>query len=314
MNLNVNDKHLHRLIAEITPEKLNKEIRRIEYIGGGSFGKVYGVSMADGTKIAVKAFREKGALQKESGQLGVLSMHTKVQMPEVLFVYEGNESALMGMTFIDGKNVLNPLFIFKSRRQKEKFSNDVADAMLEWHSVKAEKYGYTDNPQYDSWKDFYIEEKQKPILDGLSSLADKGKYSKKNLALLKAATKIYNSLPDESQAPVLIHGDLNIMNIMADPKTLELIGIIDPIGSIYADKEYDLFQLRNMWGDAFGLYNTYKLKSNLSEYVDFRIAYYGAMNEASCRLGGGLIMPLWEILCNNRLKKEMKKIRRRCDL
>ncbi len=64
-----------------------------------------------------------------------------------------------------------------------------------------------------------------------------------------------------------------------------------------------------MWGDCFGLYDTYKRKYQLSKYADFRVAYYGAMNEASCRLSGGLIMPLWEVLCNNRLKKEMKKLK-----
>lgn len=37
------------------------------------------------------------------------------------------------------------------------------------------------------------------------------------------------------------------MNIMADPKTLKLTAFIDPCTSIWADREYDLFQLRNMW-------------------------------------------------------------------
>ena len=48
---------------------------------------------------------------------------------------------------------------------------------------------------------------------------------------------------------------------------------------------------------------------NVAVYADFKIAYYGAMNEASCRLSGGLIMPLWDVLWNNRLKKEMKKLK-----
>ncbi|MBO5433048.1 MAG: phosphotransferase, partial [Clostridia bacterium] len=71
---------------------------------------------------------------------------------------------------------------------------------------------------------------------------------------------IFYSLPEEKTNPVLIHGDLNIMNIMADPKTLELTAFIDPCGSLWSDREYDLFQLRNMWGDAYGLYETYKHK------------------------------------------------------
>lgn len=309
MKLNVNEKHLRKLIAEVVPKELKTEVSELDFIGGGSNGKVYKVLTADGRKIAVKAFREKGAQQKESNQLILLSENTHIRMPEVLFLYDDGESALMGMTFIDGRNVLNPLFVLKSKAQKKKFADDVVSAMLEWHSVKGKKYGDLNNPQYESWKEYYINEKQKPWLNGLSELADKGRYGRKNLGLLMSATDIFNSLPDEAEAPVLIHGDLNIMNIMANPKNLKLIGIIDPSGSIWADREYDLFQLRNMWGDCFGLYERYKLLYNHSEYTDFRIAYYGAMNEAAQRLGNGLIMPLWEILCNNRLKKEMKKLR-----
>ncbi len=306
MNLNVSDKHLNVLIKKVVAEKLETTVTKLKFIGGGSNGKVYSVMTDDNRKFAVKAFRIKGAMQRESNQMIMLREHTKTQMPEVLFLYEDSETALMGMSFIEGKNVLNPLFVFKSKAKKEMFANAVIDTMLEWHSVTAEKFGDMTNPLYDNWREYYINEKQKPFLEGLSKLADNGKFSKKNLTLLKEATEIFNNLPDESGKPVLIHGDLNIMNIMADPKSLELIGIIDPSGSIYTDREYDLFQLRNMWGDFFGLYDTYKRKYQLSKYADFRVAYYGAMNEASCRLSGGLIMPLWEVLWNNKLKKEMK--------
>lgn len=310
MNLNVSEKHLGNLIPTVVFDKLGAKVSTFGFIGGGSNGKVYRIITEKGEKFAVKAFRIQGAMQKESNQMIMLSKHTKTKMPEVLFCYEDNETALMGMTFIDGKNVLNPLFVLKSKSQKEKFADDVINTMLEWHSVTAEKFGDMENPMYDSWRDYYVTEKQKPFLEGLSSLADKGKFSKKSLALLKEATEIYNSIPAEEDKPVLIHGDLNIMNIMADPKTLKLMGIIDPSGSIYTNREYDLFQLHNMWGDVFGLYETYKRKYKLSEFADFRVAYYAAMNEASCRLGGGLIFPLWEVLCNIRLKKEMKKMKK----
>ena len=152
-------------------------------------------------------------------------------------------------------------------------------------------------------------EKQIPWLEGLEKLSDNGGFSRKKLNLLKEASEIFNCVVPADSTPVLIHGDLNIMNIMADVKTFNLIAFIDPCGSIWADREYDLFQFRNMWGDAYGLYETYKQKYKLSEYADFRVAYYGAMLEASMRLKGGHIVPLWEDLDFARLKKEMKKLK-----
>ncbi len=307
--LDISDKHLLPVFPKIVFEKLNKKADKIKFIGGGSFGRVYKAVLSDGKTIAIKAYRVQGSQHEEAQQLNILSENTTVKMPEVLFTYEDAETAVLAMTFVEGQNVLNPIFLLKSKSRKQKFADDVVSGMLQWHSITNEKFGSLSNPSYDSWYEYYKKEKQEPWLTALKDLSEKGKFSKKKLQLLSEATELFNKLPEEKMKAVLIHSDLNIMNIMADPKTLKLTSFIDPCTCMWADREYDLFQLRNMWGDAYGLYETYKQEYKLSEYADFRVAYYGAMNEASCRLGGGLIMPLWEVLCNNRLKKEMKKLK-----
>ncbi len=306
------NKRILPIIPELVLKNLNKNVSNIKFIGGGSYGRVYKTVLSDGEAIAVKAYRIQGSQYEEAEQLKLLSENTSVKMPEVLFTYEDEETAILAMSFVEGQNVLNPLFLLKSKGQKQEFAEDVVSGMLQWHSVTNDRFGSLSNPQYDTWLEYYKKVKQEPWLAGLSELTQKGKFSRKSLKLLCDATEVFNNLPAEQSESTLIHSDLNIMNIMADPKTLKLTAFIDPCGSIWADKEYDLFQLRNMWGDAFGLYETYKQKCQLSEYADFRVAYYGAMNEAHCRLGGGLIFPLWEILCNNRLKKEMKKLKEIC--
>ena len=308
--LDNSDKHLMSLLPGVISEKLNKKAVNFKFIGGGSYGRVYKAVLSGGEVIAVKGYKLPGMCAEEAHQLELLSKNTSVKMPEVLFTYEDDNTAVLAMSFVEGQNVLNPLFLLKSRAQKQRFADEVISGMLEWHSVKNDKFGSLSNPVYDRWYDFYKTERQEPWLKALKELSDKGKFSKKKMNLLFEATEIFNKLPEEGSEPVLIHADLNIMNIMADPKTLKLIAFIDPCGSMWADREYDLFQFRNMWGDAYGLYETYKRRCGASKYTDFRVAYYGAMLEASMRLKGGHIVPLWEDLNFARLKKEMKKIRK----
>ncbi|MBE6775135.1 MAG: hypothetical protein E7543_02985 [Ruminococcaceae bacterium] len=308
--LDNSDRHLLPLLPEIVYEKLGTRVRELKFIGGGSFGRVYRAVLSDGRKIALKAYRVQGSQEKEAEQLTVLSENTAVKMPEVLFTYEDESVALLAMTFVEGENALNPAFLLKSKRKKEAFASEVIDGMLGWHSVKGERFGSLSQPAYESWYEYYRKEKQEPWLKALGELCEKGKFSRKRLGLLQEATEIFNSLPEKECEPVLIHADLNIMNIMADSKSFALTAFIDPCGSMWADREYDLFQLRNMWGDAYGLYKTYKKKYPLDEYADFRVAYYASMHEASMRLSGGIAITLWEDLNNMRLKKEMKKIRK----
>ena len=306
--LDNSDKHLLSILPDIIFEKLNKKAVEFKFIGGGSYGRVYKTVLNDGEIIAIKGYKLQEMHREEAFQLDFLSKNTSVKMPEVLFTYEDDDTAILAMSFVEGQNVLMPNFLLKSKEQKQKFADEVISGMLEWHNVTNDKFGSLSNPVYDSWYEYYQKEKQTPWLDGLKELADKGKFSNKKMNLLYEATEFFNNLPQEKTKPVLIHADLNIMNIMADPKTFELVAFIDPCGSIWADREYDLFQLRNMWGDAYGLYETYKRRNKTSEFTDFRVAYYGAMLEASMRLKGGHIVPLWEDLNFARLKKEMKKV------
>lgn len=307
--LDNSDKHLSSILPNIISEKLNKKLESFKFIGGGSYGRVYKTLISDGEIIAVKGYKLQEMQHEEAQQLKFLYEHTSVKMPEVLFTYEDDDTAILAMSFVEGQNVLNPLFLIKSKSQKQRFADEVISGMLEWHSVTNDKFGSLSNPVYDSWYEYYKTERQEPWLKALKELSDNEKFSKKKMKLLFEATEIFNNLPQENTKPVLIHADLNIMNIMADPKTLKLIAFIDPCGSIWADREYDLFQLRNMWGDAYGLYETYKRKCETSEFTDFRVAYYGAMLEASMRLKGGHIVPLWEDLNFARLKKEIKKLK-----
>lgn len=305
--MNLDKKFLTEYIPKIAKEKLGAEIKDLKFIGGGSFGKVFKGGKPDGETLIFKAYFVSGMEEAEANQLRLLSEATTVPMPKVFFTYKDEEIALMCMSFIKGKNALDPSFLLKSKKQKNAFADAVTEGMLQWHSVKGEKYGYTDNAVYDSWKEFYIEEKAKKDLEGLKKLMDEGNFSKKSYKLLTDAFELYKKIADEPDCPVLIHGDLNIMNIMADEKTMALTGFIDPCGSMWADREYDLFQLRNMWGDAYGVYKTYKSKYPVSEHCDFKVAFYGALHEYSMRLKGGLVIPVWEIENSLRLKKAMKK-------
>lgn len=306
--LDNSDKYLLSILPQIIFKNTKEKAENIKFIGGGSYGRVYKVKLSGGTSIAVKAYRIQDSQFEEASQLRMLSKNTSVKMPEVIFTYKDENTAILAMTFVEGKNVLNPLFLFKSKKQKQFFADEVVTGMLQWHSVTGEKFGSLSNPAYDCWYEYYKTVNQEPWLKSLAKLSEEGKFSKKKLQLLYKASEIFNKLPQEDTTPVLIHSDLNIMNIMAAPKTFKLTAFIDPCNSMWADREYDLFQLRNMWGDAYGLYKTYKQKYRLSKYADFRVAYYGAMLEASMRFKCGHILPIWEDLTMRRLKKEMKKL------
>ncbi len=305
--MELNHKFLTNILPEIAEKNLQCKISGLKFIGGGSFGKVYKCTKADGETVILKAYFVNGMEKTEAEQLDILGANTRVKMPKVYFTYNDDNVALLCMSFIEGKNVLDTSFLLKSNALKQSFANEVIDGMSDWHRVSGDKFGYLGNASYDSWNEFYIAEKAERDLNALKKLAEGGKFSRKNYNLLCRGLDIFKEINAEPEKPVLIHGDLNIMNIMADPDTMKLTGFIDPCGTMWADPEYDLFQFLNMWGNAYKLYDTYKSKHNVTEHCDFKVAFYGALHENSMRLKGGITVPVWEIQNNLRLKNAMKK-------
>lgn len=107
-------------------------------------------------------------------------------------------------------------------------------------------------------------------------------------------------------AASLIHGDLNVMNVLAD-KNLKPTAIIDPLESRWADKEYDLFQLRNLTGDRFSLYETYKKNYPVSEKVDLKTAFYGLYHEVYAYISSETKVNLILMPLIRRMHQELKK-------
>lgn len=301
------NKALIDMLPGIVRENLNTEISDVRFIGGGSFGKVFSCNSEMLGEMALKIYRVQGMQHREADHLRLLSNVSGINVPKVHLVYESKNIALMAMSFIEGENVLDPIFLLKSKHMKKQFAESTVDWLLKIHSVKGKKYGFTAEGECESWLEFFRKNVVEPQMNGLKELMEKGKYNHKSYKLLEEATRLFFDIANEPDNPVLIHSDLNIMNIMADKSDLSLTGFIDPGKMIWADREYDLFQFLNMWGNCYGLYDTYKERFKLSEHCDFKVAYYAALNEASCRLAGGLIMPVWEFQCNRRLIRAMKK-------
>lgn len=306
--LSLDKKQLSARLPQIARQYLNEGVKELRYLGGGSYGRAFRVRLAGGEPVVLKAYRLQGLQEREAFQLRLLAGHTRVNMPRVLFTHSDEDTAVLGMSLIGGKNVLNPQFLFKSKGLRAVFAKDVVDGVLDLHSARGESYGDVQQPSHHTrWLEYYRENKVEEALTGLKKLVEEGRFSAKQYDTIQRGTECFERFAEEPEHPVLIHGDLNIMNLMADPKTFRLTGFIDPCDTMWADREYDLFQLQNMWGNRFGLYELYQSKCKLSPHCDLKIAYYGAVNEGLAYLHSGVKFEPWHRLWDSRLRAQIKR-------
>ena len=298
-------------VNTVISEHYTCKISNIKYVGGGSFGYVYMVEIPVAPyKLIVKACRLSGMYRCEANALRTLGDDTLIHIPTVYFTFEANDDIPMDFIveeFIEGTDCFTDFKkIFLSKRKKQRFADDIADTLAHWHSITNDKFGTLDNPEYDNWLDFY-----KPFAEDILNTAVKmykdGKINKKTINTMLVVWNNFDYIFSEPiEHASLIHGDLNVMNVMSD-SNLNITAIIDPLECKWADKEFDLFQLSNLTGDFFNLYNTYKAKYPVSKNVDLKCAFYAVYHEIYCFISSGSHTEIILKKAVNRLIKELKK-------
>ena len=295
---------------EIVKEQVGQAVAKIKYLGGGSFGLAYCVTFVDGRKIVVKFLRATDMLEKEVFDLRELSSHCPIKIPKVLFVRKADDTIPIdcyGMDMIDGKSALMSFgMLFWTKRKKKDFADKVTTALHEIHCQKNDKFGDTMRPDCESWLDYYKPFAQ-AVLDKAEEMYNEKTLSKKIIFAMRAAWDKFDVIfSEEVKEACLIHGDLNVANIMVDKKQ-GLCGFIDPLNSTYADREYDLFQFDNMTGKKFYLRDTYISKYGASKYCDAKCAFYGLWNEVYCYIKSGMLVG---IIMNPLIKNMYKQLAR----
>lgn len=297
--------------ALLAKEHFGREVKSCRYLGGGSFGMAYGLTLdGEAKKVVIKICKAEDMHLQEAFDLKTLKSFSPVPVPEVFFTHSRTEKIpfnALCMEFIEGRDGFTcPSLLFKSRRKKAAFAENVTDALLEIHSHTSEKFGLARNPQYDSWLDYYRPFAEKVLADA-RALNKNGKFEGKILALLEKSFAHFDYIFSEPvKEACFIHGDINVMNIMAEPKNFEIAAFIDPLNSLYADREYELFQLQNLTGNFYHLYETYKSKYPVSEKCDLKCAFYGLFNEAAVYIRTGAKVDFIMNAVMRRMKKQMK--------
>lgn len=279
----------------VVKQKLGKSAVKVSYMGGGSFGRAVSVQCNDGQKLVVKFLRAKDMMVKEAHDLKLLAEYSTVRLPAVLFTRHSDEKIPVdcyGMEQIEGKTSLFALgMLLISKKRRKEFADKVTTALHAIHSCKNNKFGDTMNADCDSWLDYY-----RPFAAEVLRKAEEyfaaGKLEEKIIFAMRAAWKKFDIIfSEEVKDACLIHGDLNVGNIMVG-KGYKITGFIDPLNSAYADREYDLFQFDNLTGKRFFLRETYIKKYGASRYCMQKLAFYGLWNEVYCYIKSGVLVNL----------------------
>ena len=281
------------------------DVVKIKCLGGGSFGMAYLVKTSN-DEFVIKFLRATDMLDNEIASLDILSKNCPIPFPKVLYARKADNNIpldLYAMTKVAGKNAFYSFgFLLASKKKRMQFADDVTTALHQIHEVKNDKFGSILNATYDTWLEFY-REFAVTILEKARELHSNNQLSNKIMQAMEKAWARFDVIFSEKvNEACLIHGDLNLVNIFIDNGRLS--AFIDTLNTMYADREYDLFQFNNLTGKRFKLSQTYIEKYGASKYCQEKLAFYGLWNEVFCYIKSGVLVPI----IMNPLVKNMNKV------
>ena len=297
--------------VKVAKEYFGKTPDRVKCLGGGSFGIAVGVHYKSGRSAVIKFLRSEGMLEKEVHDLKLLKQHCPIRIPSVFFARkrgDGIPADCYGMETIEGKSCLFAFgMLLKGKGYRQQFADQITAALHSIHECTGEKFGDTMSPECDDWLDFY-----RPfalsVLKAAERLYGAGRLSRTIIDVMHSAWAKFDVIFSEKvERACLIHGDLNVGNIMIG-KGYKISGIIDPLNSMYADREYDLFQFDNLTGKRFFLRETYIKKYGASRYCMQKLAFYGLWNEVYCYIRSGVLVGIIMNPLVKNMKKQLEKI------
>ena len=271
----------------------SEQARRLKYLGGGSFGRAVGVTLKNGREYVLKLLLAPDMMEKECRDLRLLRENCPVRVPAVLYSRLCDDKIpadAYAMEKIPGKSAVTDISLFlSSKKRRLGFADEVTSALHAVHECVNGTFGDTLCPRHTDWLGLYKPFAQ-DILTKTHAAVRRGELSQSILSAAQAAFARFDDIFCEPVTQAcLIHGDLNVANIMVDKGRVS--GFIDPLNSMYADREYDLFQFDNLTGKRFFLADTYIAKYGASRNVRAKLAFYGLFNEIYCYFKAGTLFP-----------------------
>lgn len=230
----------HRNKIEAVTGEIIKVMRPLS---GGMIAEVYRVDFVNNQSCVAKIAKgEEATLDIEGKMLRYLAEKSELPVPEVIH----DEETLLLISYIENSGAIS-----------HSVQADAAQYLAGLHDIKGEQFGlefdtligslYQPNTQYDSWIDFFREQR---LLYMANIARSSGKLS---LELYRRIEKFAENLEIfliEPDTPSLIHGDMWGGNVLA--VNGKIAGFIDP-AIYYAHPEIELAfsTLFGTFGQAF---------------------------------------------------------------
>ncbi|MFW2490279.1 phosphotransferase family protein [Clostridium chromiireducens] len=316
-------KVLNEQIIKMTKKAFGEDVvvQDIIELKGGFFNTAYIIVFNDGRKVVLKISPmkdlkvmryENNIMETEVFVLNKMHSIEGIPVPRVLYYDKSGEiinSEFLFMEFVDGRP-LNEIRNELTEKQYAKISSNLVDIVRKINGIEGEYFGCIsqENKRFSTWYEAFFN----MVKELLEDAEDVGiSFPFENNKLYRIINGHRDSL-NKVTKPLLIHKDLWEGNIVIDPKTIKIVGVLDCERAIFGDPLLE--PICGYFWDNKNLMNTFVGREDLNrdEYVRFTLykiyLYLIEVIECNYRQYPGEDRDKWARSQINQTLKELEKI------
>lgn len=288
---------------------------------GGFFNAVYIIVFNDGQKVVLKISPmkelkvmryENNIMETEVYVLNKLCSIEGIPVPRVLYYDKSREiinCEFLFMEFVDGRP-LNEIRNELTEKQYAKISSNLVDIVRKINGIEGEYFGCIsqENKRFSTWFEAFFNMAKELLEDA----EDAGiSFHFENNKLYRTINEHRDSL-NKVTKPLLIHKDLWEGNIIIDPRTIKIVGVLDCERAIFGDTLLE--PICGYFWDNKNLMNAFVGREDLNkdEYIRFTLykiyLYLIEVIECTYRQYPGEDRDKWARSQINQTLKELEKI------
>ncbi|WP_406704773.1 YcbJ family phosphotransferase [Sodalis sp.] len=224
---------------------LGEPLSRLERISEQPYAHLYAMYDREGHALSLvaKSYVCPGIAQQEAYKLSMLAREGEIRLPTVYGLILSQHppyKELLLMERLRGVPVEAPT---RTPERWQRLQEQIVDGILAWHRIDSHGLvGIVDSTQENRWPAWYSQ-RIEVIWSTLSKVSAPLLSHDDRVLLFRTRQCLPRLFDDFNEGCVLVHGNLSLRSMLKDPRSDQLLAMLNPGTVLWAPREYDLSRL-----------------------------------------------------------------------
>jgi fructosamine-3-kinase len=224
---------------------LGERLSRLECVSEQPYAHLFSLYDEQGyaMPLMAKSFVCEGIAGQEAYKLSMLAREGVVRVPTVYGMVTTHQKPYREILLIERLRGVSAEAPTRTPEHWKILQEQIVEAMLAWHRIDSHGcVGLVDSTQENRWENWYPQ-RVEVLWSTLSNLQAPELTPEDRTVLFRSRSSIATLFREFDDTPVLVHGNLSLRSMLKDPRSDQLLAMINPGTVLWAPREFDLFRL-----------------------------------------------------------------------